>query len=290
MPQTIGLRPARVRRRGAARDAVGPADGRRRDRRRRASAAARRPAGHRPVGGDRRAERRPLPGRLRGRRHQGRASGGRHPAQHGLARPPRRHRPVVEDGQPQQAVRRPRPEARRRPRRAARAGRRRGRARRELPSRHAGAVGPRAGRAARAERTAGHHPRDGIRPGRPLRQPTRLRLDRRGHVRLCRHRRRARRPAPAPSHRPDRRGDGAGRCIRNDGRLALRRRPGRRRQPHGVALPADGSAHLRLPADRRAAAAPGRGHPLHACRGGRTAARTGSGWRSRRHQTRWPPG
>ena len=42
-----------------------------------------------------------------------------------------------------------------------------------------------------------------------------------------------------------RRGDRPGRCLRHDGRSPLRGRPGRRRQPDGVALPADGSAHLR---------------------------------------------
>ena len=40
--------------------------------------------------------------------------------------------------------------------------------------------------------------------------------------------------------------DGAGRRVRHDGRRALRRRPGRRRQPARVAVPADGPAALGL--------------------------------------------
>ena len=60
---------------------------------------------------------------------------------------------------------------------------------------------------------------------------------------------------------------GSGRRLRHHGRPPRRRRPGRRRQPDGVALPADGSAHLRLPADRGAAAAPGRRHPLQRAAG-----------------------
>ena len=58
---------------------------------------------HRPVDGARRPELRALPGRLRRRRHQGRAARRRQPAPHGVARPTRRRRPVVEARQPQQA-------------------------------------------------------------------------------------------------------------------------------------------------------------------------------------------
>ena len=64
----------------------------------------------RPVDRDRRSELRPLPRRLRRRRHQGRAPRRRHPAPPGVARPARRRRPVVEARQPQQAHDRPRPQ------------------------------------------------------------------------------------------------------------------------------------------------------------------------------------
>ena len=122
---------------------------------------------------------------------------------------------------------------------------------RELPSGHAGTPRPRTRRPPRPQRAAGHHPPHRLRPDRAVRQPSRLRLHRRGDVGLRGDRRRARRRTPLlPPIALTDEVDRTGRSVRDHGRPALRRRPGRRRQPARVAVPAHGSADLGLPADR----------------------------------------
>ena len=66
--------------------------------------------------------------------------------------------------------------------------------------------------------------------------------------------RRARRPAAAPADRAHRRGHRPGGGVRHDGRAALGRRAGDRRQPAGDDVPADGSARVALRGARRTAA------------------------------------
>ena len=139
---------------------------------------------------------------------------------------------------------------------------RRRRAGRELPARHARAARARARRPHRPQPAPRGHPHHRLRPGRPLRGPPRLRDPGRGDVGLRRHQRRAGRWTAAPADRADRRGGRARRCLRDDGRGALRRRPGGGRQPPGVALPAHGPARHRTRADRLRAAAPRLRHPV----------------------------
>ena len=181
-------------------------------------AAAGRPARRRPLDGAGGPGLRPLPGRLRGGRREGRAPRlGRHPAGDGLAGPGRRRDPLLEAGGPQQAQRRARSEGPRRARRRSAADRHRRRGGRELPAGQA--RGPRAGprRADRRQPPPGGHPGDRLRSGRPLRPAPGLRHARRGHVRVRRGQRRARRRPAAAADRPHRRGDRARRRLRHPG-------------------------------------------------------------------------
>ena len=82
-------------------------------------------------------------------------------------------------------------------------------------------------RAARPQRRARDHPGHGLRSGRSVRVPARLRHDRRGDVGPGVAQRRARRPAAAPADRAHRRGHRPGGGVRHDGRAAFGRRAGR---------------------------------------------------------------
>ena len=200
---------------------------------------------------------RPLPRRLRRRCHQGRTPGWRrHAAQHGLARSAtttspcggssvgRGKRSIALDLKSADDLDAHAPAVRR--------GRR---ARRELPARH-----PRTARPAARRRCWPRNPKlvitriTGFGQDGPY-APSGLRHHRRGDVRLRRDQRRARRGPAAATDRAHRRGHRARRRVRHDGRRALRRRPGRRRQPARVALPAHGSA------DRRATASSATSNP-----------------------------
>ena len=123
-------------------------------------------------------------------------------------------------------------------------------------------LGPAARGAAGAQPEARHHPHHRLRARRAVRDAPGIRHHRRGDERLRRDQRRARRGPVAATDRAHRRGHRARRRVRHDGRRALRRRPGRRRQPARVALPAHGSADRRAPPPRLRATPHGVGHPL----------------------------
>ena len=109
----------------------------------------------------------------------------------------------------------------------------------------------------------------------PVRRAAGVRHDRRGDVRALGDQRRARRPAAAAADRPDRRGHRAGRGVRHDGRPAQRPGSGRRHQPAGDDVRADGPAAVAVRAERRATAAPRRRSAVHRAARARTAARDG---------------
>ena len=167
-------------------------------------------------------------------------------------------------------------------------GRRRPRARRELPARTARAARARPRRAARAQPAPRHHAGLRLRAGRSVRRAAGVRHDRRGDVRVGGDQRRARRAAAAAADRPHRRGHRARRRLRHDGRPAQRAGPGRRRQPAGDDVPPDGSAAVAVRAARRAAAAARRRAALHGAAGhlplrGRPVDRRVDEQRLRRH-------
>ena len=107
----------------------------------------------------------------------------------------------------------------------------------------------------------------GVRPGRPVRRAARVRDDRRGDGRVRRHQRRAGRPAAAAADGADRRGDGARRGVRHDGRPAQRPGPGRRRQPAGDDAAPDGPAAVGVRAAGPVAAAARRRAAVHRAAG-----------------------
>ncbi len=108
---------------------------------------------------------------------------------------------MVEDARAEQAVRHLRPVRCRGAQELFLTARRdRRRAHRELPARHAGALGPRPGRAARGQPAAGDRPGDGLRPVRPVLAAGRVRDAGRGDERL-----RGASPASRTGRRPCRR-------------------------------------------------------------------------------------
>ena len=139
--------------------------------------------------------------RLRRRRDQGRAA--RHRRRDARLGPaaPQRPQPVVDDPGPQQALASrstcASPRARRSPIELAADG---GHRPRELPPRHDGEVGPRAGGRPRPQPEGHLRPRLRLRADRPLRAPPRLRLRRRGHQRPAPHQRLPRPGAAARRH------------------------------------------------------------------------------------------
>ena len=197
---------------------------------------------------------RPAPRRLRGRGHQGRGPGQRRPD--APVGPGEALRPVavVAGGRPQQAVGHRRPAHRARPGPRPAHGRRGRRADRELPSRHAGALGPGPRDAVGDQPRSRGHPGHRVRADRTVRRPRGLRLDRRGDGRdPLRHRR----PGPAAGPRrglPRRLAGGDLRLPRHPRRAAPARahrsRPGRRlRHLRGRPLP-DGVARARVAGGR----------------------------------------
>ncbi|WUT56552.1 hypothetical protein OIE50_39590 [Streptomyces canus] len=152
-----------------------------------------------------------------------------------------RARQEVHHAQPAQ---RPRPGDRAQTRRAG------GCARRELPARHPGAVGPEPRGALEGQPWPRRHPRDGIRPNGPLRTPRRLRRRWRGNGRIPV---RDRRPGDAtgPSERLDRGRTrwhlrGPWHARRAPPPAEHRPRAGRRRIPLRVRVCDDGGARSRL--------------------------------------------
>ena len=171
--------------------------------------------------------RRPLPGRLRRRRAQGRAARHRrqHP-RHGRARPaPTARRCTGSSSRATSAASRSTSSPTTAARRILRARRRRPRPRRELPARHPRAPRPRARRAARAQPDAGHPPGHRLRPGRALRGPGRAspRIAE-AMSGFAAHQRRARRRTAPAADRAHRRGHRAGRRLRHDGGAVVGRR------------------------------------------------------------------
>ncbi len=254
------------------------------------SGAVGRPPRDRLCDGRGRARRRPPPRRLRRRRHQGRAprGGRRHPHAR-LARPRRRRHALVEVARPQQAHHRTRPQGRRRPRPVSASRRYRRRGDRELSPGHARTIGARPRRPPRAQRRSRHHQGQRVRADRPLRGPTGVRHAGRGAERIRRPQRRTRRRSPAPARGPDRRGHGAGGCVRHHGRCPFWRRPGGRREPARVDAPDDGAAPFGCRSARLRPTQARLGHPLLGAPGDVPDAPTVSGWRSRPRPNRWRP-
>ena len=192
-----------------------------------------------------------------------------------------RHRPGVEEREPQQALRDPRPAPARGPGPLPPAARHQRRARRRQPAERPRALGHRLRVGPRGPPAGRDAPPDRLRGGRTEERSPRLRDPGRGHERVRppdRPNRRA--PHPAPVH-AGRRGGGARRDLRGDDRpLPPRRprwgRPAHRREPdrapgpaHGVGDPGlrpargrPGPGRQHAPGQRAPQRLPHRGRPV----------------------------
>jgi hypothetical protein len=163
---------------------------------------------------------------------------------------PRRARAVVEGDRPQQARGHAEAVHAGGPGAAARAGRRRRRARRELPAGRAGEVGPRAGRAPGAQPAAGHAARHRVRPGRAVQGAARVRHADGSDERLRPPDRAGGRAAHAAAVRPRRRGGRHRGGVRGAHRALPPRRLRRRGPGDRPRAPGAAAGHPRARPDR----------------------------------------
>ena len=139
---------------------------------------------------------------------------------------------------------------------------------RELPHRHAGAVGARVGRPARDQPEARHGPHDRLRADRPVRHAAGLRDARGVDDGLRPHQRLPGRPAHAAALRARRRRRGDDRRLRRDDGALVARHAGRHRAGHRpldlrAAVLDPRPARDRLPAARHRAGAHGQPGAVH---------------------------